>query len=61
MQLYLFNHTLSPKALYGRERWGFENSQIIEHLQNEFLNLIVGLRKRTSEYMTHAEMGWHLI
>ena len=38
--------------------WDFETSQIIEHLHNDFLRQIVGLRKRTTIYiMLHAELG----
>ena len=37
LQLYLFDHVILPIALYGCEIWGFENSQIIENLHNDFL------------------------
>ena len=37
LQLYLFDHVILPIALYGCEIWGFENSQIIEKLHNDFL------------------------
>ena len=57
LQLYLFDHVILPIALYGCEIWGFENSQIIENLHNDFLRQIINLRKTTSIYMLHAELG----
>ena len=45
----------------GCEIWGFENSQIIENLQNDFLRQIFYLRKGTPIYMLHAELGRHPI
>ena len=36
LQLYLFDHVILPIALFGCEIWGFENSQSIEILHNEF-------------------------
>ena len=43
LQLYLFDHVILPIALYGCEIWGFENSQIIENLHNDFLRQIINL------------------
>ena len=48
-------------ALYTCEIWGFENSQIIENLHNDFLRQIINLRKSTPIYMLHAELGQHPI
>ena len=61
LQLYLFDHVILPIALYGCEIWGFENSQIIENLHNDFLRQIIYLRKSTPIYMLHAELGRHPI
>ena len=38
LQLYVFGHVIVPVALYGCEIWGFENSQIIDNLHNNFLS-----------------------
>ena len=43
LQLYLFYHVILPIAVYGCEISGFENSQIIENLHNDFLRHIVSL------------------
>ena len=61
LQLYLFDHVILTIALYGFEIWGFENSQIIENLHNDFLRQIINLRKSTPIYMLHAELGRHPI
>ena len=61
LQLYLFDHIILPIALYGCEIWGFEKSQIIENLHNDFLRQIINLRKSTLIYMLHAELGRHSI
>ena len=61
LQLYLFDHVILPIALYGCEIWGFENSQIIENLHNDFLRQIINLRKSAPIYMLHAELGRHPI
>ena len=55
MQLYLFDHVILPIALYGCEIWGFENSQIIENLHNDFLRQIVNLRKCTPIYICYMQ------
>lgn len=57
LQLQLFDHTILPIALYSCEVWGFENTQIIENLHNEFLRRITKLKKSTPVYMLHAELG----
>ena len=51
IQLYLYDHVISPIALYGCEIWGFVNSQIIENLHNDFLRQIFNLRKNTALYL----------
>ena len=45
LQLKVFDHTVVPILLYGSEVWGFENTDIIEKLHNEFLRKITHLRK----------------
>ena len=57
LQLQLFDHTILPIALYSCEVWGFENTQLIENLHNEFLRRITNLKKSTPIYMLHAELG----
>ena len=57
LQLQLFEHTILPIALYGCEIWAYENTDIIEKLQNEFLRYITNSRKSTPAYMLHAELG----
>ena len=61
LQLYLFDHIILPIALYGCEIWGFEKSQIIENLHNDFLRQIINLRTSTPMYMLHEELGRHPI
>ena len=61
LQLYLFDHVILPIALYGCEIWGFENSQIIEKLHNDFLRQIINLRKSTPIYMLHADSDLYKI
>ena len=61
LQLYLFDHIILPIALFGCEIWGFENSQIIENLHNDFLRQIINLRTSTPMYMLHEELGRHPI
>ena len=50
LQLYLFHHVILPIALYGCEIWGFESSQNIENLHNDFLRQIIILIKSTPIY-----------
>ena len=56
LQLYLFDHVILAKALYGYEIWGFEYSQIIENSNNDFLRQIVII----DIYILHAELGRQL-
>ena len=51
LQLNLFDHVILPVALNSCEIWGFENSQIIENLHDDFLRQIVCLRKSTPIYI----------
>ena len=39
LQLQLFEHTILPIALYGCEIWVYENTDIIEKLQNNSLGI----------------------
>ena len=55
LQLYLFYHVILPIALYGCEIWGFENSQIIKYLHNDFLRQIINLRKNTPIYICYMQ------
>ena len=57
LQIKLFDHTIVPILLYGREVWGFENTDVIEKVHNEFLRKISNLRKSTPIYILHAELG----
>ena len=57
LQIKLFDHTIVPILLYGSETWGFENTDIIETVHNEFLRKITNLRKSTPIYILHAELG----
>ena len=57
LQLTVFDHTIVPILLYGCEVWGFENTDIIERLHNEFLRKITFLRKSIPLYMLHSEFG----
>ena len=47
LQLEIFDHTVVPILLYGCEVWGFENTDIIERLHNEFLRKTTLLGKST--------------
>ena len=57
LQLKLFDNTIVPILLYGSEIWGFENTGLIEKLQNDFLRKITHLRKSTPIYILQAELG----
>ena len=57
LQLQLFEHTILPIALYGCEIWAFENTDIIEKLQNKFLRYITNSKKSTPLYILYAELG----
>ncbi|MES9882143.1 MAG: reverse transcriptase family protein [Sedimenticola sp.] len=57
IQLKLFDQMILPILTYGCEIWGFENIQVMENVQNNFLRHITKLRKSTPIYMIHAELG----
>ena len=57
LRLQSFDHTILPAALYSCQVWGFENTQLIENLHNEFLRWITNLKKSTHIYMLRAELG----
>ena len=52
LHLYLFDHVILPIVLYGCEIWGFENSQFLKNIHNDFLRQIINLRKSTPIYVT---------
>ena len=56
-QLQLFDHTILPTWLYGWEIWGFQNTNIIETVHNQFMRNITNSRKSTPLYMLYAELG----
>ena len=57
LQLHLFDSTILPILLYGCEIWGFQNTNLIEIVHNQFLRNITRLRKSTPIYMIYAELG----
>ena len=57
LQIKLFEHTIAPILLYGCEIWGYQNTQIIENVHNDFLRKILKLRKSTPLYILYAELG----
>ena len=57
LQTELFNHTILPILLYGCEIWGFQNTKLLENVQNQFLRSITKLKKSTPIYMIYAELG----
>ena len=57
LQIKLFDHTIAPILLYGCEIWGYQNTQIIENVHNDFLRNILKLRKSTPLYILYAELG----
>ncbi len=57
LQIKLFDHTIVPILTYASEIWGFENLEMIDKLQNEFLRKISRSRKSTRIYMLQGEFG----
>ena len=57
LQLQIFDHTILPILLYGCEVWGFQNTDLIEKVHNQFLRNITKTRKSTPLYMLYAELG----
>ena len=39
LQIQLFDHTIVTILLYGSEVWGYQNTQILENLHNEFYEI----------------------
>ena len=61
LQLKLFDHTVMPILTYGSEIWGFENTDSIEKVHNDFLRKITRSKRSTPMYMVYAELGRHPI
>ena len=57
LQLELFDSTVLPILLYGCETWGFQSSNLIDTVHNQFLRNIAKLHKSTPIYMIYAELG----
>ena len=55
--MQLFDHTILPTLLYGCEIWGFQNTNLIETVHNQFMRNITNSRKSTPLYMLYAELG----
>ena len=60
LQLKLFDNTIVPILLYGYEIWGYQNTNIIENVHNEFLRNILKVKKVQQFicYMLNCE-GYH--
>ena len=56
LQLKLFDNTIVPFLLYGYEILGYQNTNIMENVHNEFIRNILKVKKSTSIYMLHAEL-----
>ena len=61
IQIDLFQKLVIPVLLYGCELYGYENIEIIERLQLEYLKYILGLKPSTPNVMVYGETGYHLI
>lgn len=57
LQLKLFDHTVLPILTYSSEVWGYENLDLIEKVQNDFLRKITLAKKSTPLYMLYGELG----
>ena len=57
LQLKLFDSTVLPIITYGSEIWGFENLEILERIQKQFLRTITKCRTSTPAYMLYGELG----
>ena len=44
LQLKIFDNTIVPILLYGYEIWGYQNTNIIENVHNEFLRNILKVK-----------------
>ena len=58
LQVYLFDHVILPIALFGCGIRGFEKSQIIINVHNDFLRQIINLRKSTPIYICYMQ-NWN--
>ena len=50
LQLKLFDNTFVPILTYGSEVWGYDNSDLIEKVRNDFLRKITRSKKYTAIY-----------
>ncbi|MEW8548196.1 MAG: reverse transcriptase family protein, partial [Candidatus Thiodiazotropha sp.] len=57
LQLKTFDYTVAPILTYACEIWGFENTELIEKVQNDFLRRITFAKKSTPLYMLLGELG----
>ena len=57
LQFKLFDYTVLPILTYACEIWGFENIDIIEKLQNDFLRKVTLAKKSTPICMLYGELG----
>ena len=57
LQLELFDSTVLPILLHDCETWGFQSSNLIDTVHNQFLRNIAKLLKSTPIYMLYAELG----
>lgn len=57
LQFKLFDYTVLPILTYACEIWGFENIDIIEKIQNDFLRKVTLAKKSTPIYMLYGELG----
>ena len=46
-----------PVLLYGSKIWGFENLSLMEQICNNFLKLLLPVRKTTPSYLLYGELG----
>ena len=53
----MFDYTVVPILTYGCEIWGYENTELIEKVQNDFLRKITGSKKSMALYMLYGELG----
>ena len=53
----MFDNTIQPIITYSCEIWGYENLDILERIQSEFLRKLFHLKKSTPLYMLYAETG----
>ena len=57
LQLKLFDHTVLPIPTNSSEVWGYENLDLIEKVQNDFLRNITLAKKKILPYMLYGELG----